>query len=123
VDGEAVKKFGSLPLKAREPVMSERAFIVQYLGTQEKSLPARIVRNGCRVAQHDPIGDFMGVSGSYLLYHFCDTLSGSSGAPIIAESDGAILGMNIGGSPEINFGIRFTRVLQRIEILRSLAAQ
>jgi hypothetical protein len=123
IDKAAIAKFGAIPLKFREPKISESAFIVQYvLDVGGKPLPARVVRNGCRISRKGAGNDLvMQIKQSELIYHVCDTLIGSAGAPIISQDDSAILAMNLFGSPTENIGVDFVSVMRKTELLSKLA--
>ena len=66
--------------------------------------PKHVTRGGCRAAAPDAVGE-RGVQ----LFHLCDTLPGSSGAPIFND-DGQMIGIHRGGAAltdanPVNFGV------------------
>lgn len=81
--------------------------------------PKHVTRTGCRVA-----AEFRPDTND--LFHSCDTLPGSSGAPVFLSGAGGALGLHYGGLGPLapgnyNSATRMRAMLEKSELLRSLA--
>ena len=130
VDSSAISQYDAMPFTVREPESSENAFVVQYSQDQ----PERLVKRACTI-WNELVG--FAITNSGRLMHNCDTQPGSTGSPIIAVKDNALLGMHLGGtdvevaqSPfwsfllsesKLRFAIMLSAALEKSKLLRDLA--
>ena len=100
VDGAPGDKWGTATVRKTPPRPGAGLLVIHHPG----GLPKHVTRGQCRAAR--PATDSVGAQ----LFHLCDTLPGSSGAPIFADSDGAMIGIHRAGPAVVsadstNFGI------------------
>jgi formylglycine-generating enzyme required for sulfatase activity len=84
--GDPAGKFPVIALKPRTAVENERLFIIHHPAGQ----PQRLTRAFCRAHPASPV-----VNG--FVHHQCDTLPGSSGSLLFAQTDGAFVGLHHAG--------------------------
>ncbi len=87
VEGRPGDEWGRVTLEERPPHPGEGLLIIHHPG----GLVKHVTRGGCRAASPRPERD--GV-----LLHLCDTLPGSSGAPIFSDDAGGMLALHFGGA-------------------------
>lgn len=86
VEGELARKYGTVPLNLRDVQPAEALFLIHH----PAGLPKRLTRRHCQAGRLSPLeGDD--------LAHRCDTLPGSSGAPVFSDEDGALVGLHYSG--------------------------
>jgi formylglycine-generating enzyme required for sulfatase activity len=86
VRGDPAAQFAIAPLKPRSVAENERLFVIHHPAGQ----PQRLTRAFCRAHPTTPL-----VNG--FVRHQCDTLPGSSGSPIFAQTDDAFVGLHHAG--------------------------
>lgn len=113
VRGNPSNVFGVARIAARDPAAGESLLILHHPG----GLPKYVTRGGCLASNPNPL------SGNEIL-HRCDTLPGSSGAPVLAESDGRMIGLHFAGMNEalerVNFAKRMSSIIAASPVLRSI---
>lgn len=113
VKGNPAREFGTIRIAARDPAAGEALLILHHPGGR----PKYVTRGGCLATSPDPL------SGNEIL-HRCDTLPGSSGSPVLSESDGRVIGLHFAGMAEasarMNFAKRMSSVYAASAILRSI---
>ena len=90
VNGHPEQSFAPLPLKVRAPVVGEALIVLHH---SQASALAVTSDSKCRVVI-SPKAQKHGFE------HTCDTLSGSGGAPVLARSDLALLGLHHSGDQD-----------------------
>lgn len=100
VEGAPGDVWGTATVRRAPPRPGAGLLVIHHPG----GLPKHVTRGQCRAAR--PATDSVGTQ----LFHLCDTLPGSSGAPIFADSDGAMIGIHRAGPAVVsadstNFGI------------------
>lgn len=109
VDGNPGRKYGTVPLGARDPEGREELFIIQHPAGKAK----RLARRNCRADK--------ATERPEEIRHFCDTLGGSSGAPVFSDNDMALVGLHFAGiQDQVNFAKRMTAILARSKIMSRL---
>lgn len=115
VEGNPAAAWGTISLDVRDPSPQRALTVIHH----PAGLPKRVTRANCFAASPTAInGD--------VLFHTCDTLPGSSGAPIFL--DGKVLALHFGGPRILGPGMynsakRMTALVAASPILRSLAAR
>jgi V8-like Glu-specific endopeptidase len=112
--------YGIVSLNVRDPVPGESLIIVHH----PYSLPKRVTRFQCKTRAPDLMpGD------AREFRHQCDTLGGSSGAPVFTDSDYKLVGLHHVGVPQglsggqaYNLAVRMVKILAASELLTRLAA-
>ena len=110
VAGEPGKTWGTIPLGTGTPADKGSLFVIHYPG----GYPQYITRGRCRAGEPAVDGDS--------LFHVCDTLPGSSGAPIFDNNTLKVIGLHdrsVTGK-ELNGGKRLTRIASVSAILRPM---
>ena len=113
VSGDPAKDFGVIRILDEDPAAGASLIVFHHpLGR-----PKHVTRAGCQVAS-----DFT-ASGDQI-FHSCDTLPGSSGAPVFAEFGRGVLGLHYAGPGSLgpgqyNFAKRMKRILSVSRILTS----
>lgn len=116
VEGNPAAKYGVIPINPRDPAPGEELFILHHPGGK----PLRLTRAKCRA-----ITD--GTFTESDLRHQCDTLVGSSGAPVFSDNDESVVGLHyLGGRTDresggFNSAKRLTALVRHSAILRDLA--
>ncbi len=89
VNGKPGLKWGVVSLRETPPRPAEALLVVHHPGGQ----PKHVTRGKCRAAfpnATDP--------KEIELFHTCDTLPGSSGAPVFSDNDGTMIGIHRAGA-------------------------
>lgn len=99
VEGRPGDTWGTVSMVDKEPSAGEGLLIVHHPAGQRK----HITRGGCRAGKPVPSKDAV-------LLHKCDTLGGSSGAPIFSDDAGGMLALHYAGAPapgpgSFNYGV------------------
>ena len=113
VFGRPSDKWGTLPLLVADPPDLSSLLLIHHPGGKQK----HVTRGGCRSG--DP------ATLRSLVLHTCDTINGSSGAPILAASGKGVIGLHFGGplSPrpgEYKRGTRIASLAEDSAIIRDL---
>ena len=116
VRGDPAAKFGTIKLANRDPVPGEALFVIHH----PAGAPKHVTRGGCQAGHPEAMLDTD-------IFHYCDTVGGSSGAPVFADDDNVVLGLHYGGhdlaqtGPGLaNYGKRVTRIAQTSPIVAGL---
>ena len=130
VPPEAAAKYGWIPLKTRDAVLSEEVVIPQfgeqYVNGNLIHLSGQLISNSkCIVSElaikNEQLSE-VAKSASFFGYN-CSSVAGSAGAPVIALNGNYILGIHAVSIPrERDYGIALPDVLAHSEILRQLAS-
>ncbi len=86
-----------LKLSTTPPANNESIYIIHH----PLDMPLTLSRRLCFVTTHNTND----------LLHTCDTLEGSSGAPIISSVTHKVIGLHQGALSDVNIGISITRIL------------
>ncbi|HEX6142992.1 MAG TPA: serine protease [Geminicoccaceae bacterium] len=96
---DAARRLSALPLRGREPVPGEAVFMVHHPRGGPKQLS-----DDCHVDPERPISRSVfpgaGAGERPMLLYTCRSEGGSAGAPVVAASDGAVLGIHVAGTPD-----------------------
>ncbi|GAB5521606.1 MAG: hypothetical protein RhofKO_38570 [Rhodothermales bacterium] len=120
VQGNPSARYGTVPLYVRDPQPNEELFLIHH----PAGMTQRITRRGCRLS--DSSRALYGTE----LRHRCDTKGGSSGSLIFSDNNEGdrfyVVGLHYAGFRQqsrdaYNSAKRFTELLKRSPILRSLA--
>ena len=134
VPPEAAAKYGWIPLKTRDAVLSEEVVIPQFGGQFVNGKlvysPGQLVSNSKCIVSDLAIEreDFSNVAKSASFFGYnCSSVAGSAGAPVIALNGNYILGIHAASSDPASsdhrdYGIALPEVLAHSEILRQLAS-
>lgn len=87
VRGNPAAKYGTIQLNPKDPVKGEELFIIHHPMGQ----PQRLTRKGCRATSQNSI------AGNDI-HHRCDTLLGSSGAPVFSDITRKVVGIHYQGA-------------------------
>lgn len=116
VRGNPAGQFGVIKLGNRDPVPGEALFVVHH----PAGGPKHVTRGGCQAGHPDAMLDTD-------IFHYCDTIGGSSGAPVFADDDNLVLALHYGGHDQsqtgrglANYGKRITRIAQVSPIIAGL---
>ncbi|AGP77135.1 hypothetical protein I633_04465 [Alteromonas mediterranea 615] len=119
VEGNPSEKFGTIKLNIAKSVSDgEELFILHH----PLAKPLRLTRKDCRTRRVNSI------SGNSLR-HLCDTLPGSSGAPVFSDLTKSIVGIHYAGglsnadASSFNSAISIVKIMERSEVLQSLLDQ
>ncbi len=101
VRGTPGREWGWATLSPRDPKPGEGLFVIHHPGGS----PKHVTRGRCRAASPRAT-DQDGVD----LYHYCDTLPGSSGAPIFSDEDNTVIAFHRAGGEQgrpgsVNYGV------------------
>ncbi|MEL7462923.1 MAG: serine protease [Pseudomonadota bacterium] len=88
VEGAPGREWGVATIRRDTPRPGASLLIVHHPG----GLVKHVTRGNCRASR--PAVDDRGIE----LFHVCDTLPGSSGAPIFSDDDGAVIGIHRAGA-------------------------
>jgi V8-like Glu-specific endopeptidase len=116
VRGNPAAKWGTMTIEARDPLPAESLLVVHHPAGR----PMHVTRGGCRAGNPRPIAN-------QDIFHRCDTLPGSSGSPILADRDGAMVGLHWAGgtgpaptgSEMVNFAKRMSEIAKASPIVRA----
>ena len=116
VRGNPAAKWGTMTIEARDPLPAESLLVVHHPAGR----PMHVTRGGCRAGNPRPIAN-------QDIFHRCDTLPGSSGSPVLADRDGAMVGLHWAGgtgpapagSEMVNFAKRMSEIAKVSSIVRA----
>ncbi len=116
VEGNPAAQFGNISMDIRDPKPGESLLVVHH----PAGLPKHLTRGGCRARTPKAL------SGNNIL-HLCDTLPGSSGAPVFSDEDGRFIGLHFAGgtAPGVgmsNFAKRIRLIIKKSPILTEVVA-
>ncbi len=94
VEGDPAAQFGKVALRFRDPSPGEALLVIHH----PAGLPKHVTRGGCRARTPKAL------SGNNVL-HLCDTLPGSSGAPVFSEENGHFVGLHFAGGTAPGAGL------------------
>lgn len=113
VRGNPARTFGTVRFDPRDPKAGESLLIIHHPGGR----PKYVTRGGCLAFAPNA------VDGNNIL-HRCDTIPGSSGAPVLSDADGRVVALHYAGfaDPQVrnNRAKRISRIVESSPILRSL---
>ena len=106
VEGNPGSTWGTARIRARPPNDGSTLLVIHHPGGLQK----HVTRGQCRAAR--PATDAANIE----LFHLCDTLPGSSGAPIFSDNDNTMIGIHRAGPTvasrdSTNFGIMMLNAL------------
>ncbi len=104
VRGAPGRIWGVMPLEARDPAPGEALLVIHH----PLAAPKKITRGNCQARNPDPVHRTN-------IWHTCDTLPGSSGAPILTDDRRRMIGLHFGG-----FGDRAVAQFNRAKRVLSL---
>jgi hypothetical protein len=99
---------GSLQGLTRTPVVGEKVIIIEYDSGSIK----RVSDDDCVVIKTPGTVNPMTPKDTELAYS-CDNAQGSSGAPVIAAKDGAVVGIHLGGTATSSFGVLLASIAKK----------
>lgn len=111
VSGNPANDFGVIRILNEDPEAGASLIMFHHPAGR----PKHVTRSGCRVAPNYRATDDR-------IYHSCDTLPGSSGAPVFAEFGRGVLGLHYAGPGSLgpgqyNFAKRMRRILADSRVL------
>jgi hypothetical protein len=119
VEPEAGKKYGALGLFTRVPKVGEKLLIVHHAEGNEQ----KFTTGECVVVETTPAAVSLGGRDLIFEYH-CESAAGGSGAPVIATSDDAVLGIVVAGKGQVDgFGLLIDAIVTNSPILQNVRVQ
>jgi hypothetical protein len=121
VAADDITNVNPMPLRVREPLPGEAVYMIHH----PRGGPKQFSEN-CALDAERPIAPAaatgMGGGGRDMLHVSCRTEGGSAGAPVIAVSDGAVLGVHVAGRRGSfeRYAVPFAEIVKASAILRGL---
>lgn len=119
-NAESIADFGYLDIDARTPVSGEQIYIPQHGSGNPKQFGIESDSNEGNVCRIDvPVMD--GLDNGTDTGYYCDTIGGSSGAPVLASSSNKVIGIHHFGSSSPpacttpNQGVRMDLIWPQVE--------